>query len=142
MTNNRYERKRGNRGVVVQDNEISFSWTKLDNTQGQSIAEWEKLGILSVFCKRLQQIGQFSSAEALAKQYIKQYTKIGLPEKSNFKEPKHISPPSYWAVIHITTNSKEVVAGFIENNIFYIVFLDKEHDFWPTDIQDRGKNKR
>jgi len=143
MSNNRYERKRGNRDKVLpKDSEISFSWTKLDNTQGQSIIEWEKLGLLSVLCHRLQQIGQYSSSEALAKLYIKQYTKIGFPEKSKFKEPKHITPPNYWAVIHITTNSKEVVAGFIEDNIFYIVLLDKDHHFWPTVIQDRGKTKR
>jgi hypothetical protein len=40
MSNNRYERKRGNRDKVLpKDSEISFSWTKLDNTQGQSITE-------------------------------------------------------------------------------------------------------
>lgn len=143
MINNRYERKRGNRGIVpTQEREISFSWTKLDITQGQSIAKWEELSLLSVLCARLQFIGQYSPSEALAKQYIKQYTKIGFPEKSKFKEPKHITPPNYWAVIHITSNSKEVVAGFIENNIYYIVFLDKDHHFWATDIQNRGKNKR
>ena len=143
MANMRYERKQGNRGVVpVKPREISFSLTKLDVTQGQSLNLWETEGLLSVLCTRLQQIGQYTAQEALAKQLIKQYTKVGFPDKSAFNPPKHIPPPNYWAVIHITPKSKEVVAGFIDNDIFYIVFLDKEHKFWPTDIQDRGKNKR
>lgn len=47
-----------------------------------------------------------------------------------------------WAVIHIKPKSKEVVAGFLENDVFYIVFLDKEHNFWDTDLQDRNKNRK
>jgi hypothetical protein len=141
--NNRYERKQGSRDTSTQQPSISFSWTKLDNTQGQTIADWEKEEILSKLCKRLQQIGQYSPVEALQRQYIKQYTKLNsFPENSGFNEPKHIPPPQYWAVIHLTDNSKEVAAGYIEDNVFYIVFLDKEHKFWVTDIQNRGKNKR
>lgn len=137
-----YDRKRGHRNAIGKtQTSICFSWAKLDNTQGQNIDEWEKEELLSKLSKRLQQIGQFESTHALAQQLIKQYTKIGFPENSKFKEPNHVKP-SYWAVIHITQNSKEVVAGYIEENIFYIVFLDKEHHFWPTDIQSRGKNKR
>ena len=80
--------------------------------------------------------------QALAQQLIKQYTKVGFPENSEFIEPRHVTP-TYWAVIHITQNSKEVVVGYLdENNVFYVIFLDKEHKFWPTDIQSRGKNKR
>lgn len=137
-----YERIRGNREAVPQKEiTISFSWTKLDPTQGQTIDNWEKEGLLSKLCKRLQQIGQFSSKQVLAQQLIKQYTQVGFPENSKFREPKHVNPPM-WAVIHITPTSKEVVAGFIEDNIFFIVFLDKEHHFWPSNIQDRGKVRR
>lgn len=137
-----YDRKRGDRLAIGQKQiTISFSWSKLDTSQGQTIDQWEKDGLLSKLSKKLQQIGQFESSHALAQQLIKQYTKIGFPENSKFKEPIHITP-SVWAVIHLNQKSKEVVAGFIEDNVFYIVFLDQEHHFWPTDIQSRGKNKR
>lgn len=137
-----YNRERGKRKAVgPKEITISFSWSKLDPVQGQSIDQWEKDGLLSKLAKRLQQIGQYESSQALALQLIKQYTKVGFPEKSLFKEPKHLTP-MYWAVIHLTPTSKEVVAGFIEDNVFYIVFLDKEHHFWPTDIQNRGKNRK
>jgi hypothetical protein len=115
--------------------------TKLDPVQGQSLKEWEEVGLLATLLIRLQQIGQEEAQVCLNKQYIKQYTKIGFPENSGFKEPKHVSP-AHWAVIHITPNSKEVVAGYLEDDVFFIVFLDMDHQFWPTDIQSRGKNRR
>lgn len=139
----RYERKRGKRDAVgLKIRTITFSWVKLDINQGQSIDAWEKEGLLSVFCQMMRQIGQYNSTQVYANQMIKQYTKVGFPPDSEFEEPKHVSP-AYWAVIHIKPKSKEVVAGYIEDEIFYIVFLDKEHQFWPTkDIQNRGKTRR
>jgi len=142
MPKNRYDRKRGHKKAVGKPlNTISFSWAKLDPVQGQRIADWEQKQLLSKLCERLQQIGQFNYTEALSKQFIKQYTKVGFPENSKFLEPKHVSP-TYWAVIHIKPNSKEVAVGYLEDNVFQIVFLDENHEFWPTDIQNRGKVKR
>lgn len=141
-TKKSYTRKQGSRKAVGEKKrKISFSWEKLDAQQGQRIKEWEEEELLSQLCERMQQIGQYEAAEALHKQLIKQYTKVGFPSNSKFIEPKHVSPIN-WAVIHIKPKSKEVVAGYIDDDIFYIVFLDKEHHFWPTSIQDRGKNKR
>lgn len=139
----RYERKRGNRQAVgVKVRTITFSWIKLDVNQGQSIEEWEKEGLLSEFCHMMRQIGQYNSTQVFANQMIKQYTKVGFPPDSEFEEPKHVSP-TYWAVIHIKPKSKEVVVGYVQEEIFYIVFLDKEHKFWPTqDIQNRGKKRK
>lgn len=139
----RYERKRGNRQAVgAKVRTITFSWIKLDINQGQSIEEWEKEGLLSEFCHMMRQIGQYNSTQVFANQMIKQYTKVGFPPDSEFEEPKHVSP-TYWAVIHIKPKSKEVVVGYVEEEIFYIVFLDKDHKFWPTqDIQNRGKKRK
>jgi hypothetical protein len=136
-------RKRGHRSAVEpQKIIISFCFSKIDKTQGQTIEEWEQLGLLSTFIVKTQQISNMQYQQALAQQLIKQYTKVGFPENSEFIEPRHVTP-TYWAVIHITQNSKEVVVGYLdENNVFYVIFLDKEHKFWPTDIQNRGKNKR
>lgn len=123
-------------------NTISFSWVKLDVNQGQSVEDWENDGLLSFFCQMMRQIGQYNSSQVLSNKMIKQYTKVGFPPNSEFVEPKHVSPP-YWAVIHIKPKSKEVAVGYLEEDVFYIVFLDKEHKFWPTQgIQNRGKTKR
>ena len=140
MTN--FNRKQGKKKSIGEKKvTISFCFSKLDKTQGQTIEEWEKKGLLSKLIIRTQQIANYSYVEPLAKQLVKQYTQVGFPPNSEFKVPKHVTP-QYWAVIHITQNSREVVAGYIEEAVFFIVFLDELHKFWPTNIQDRGKNKR
>jgi hypothetical protein len=137
-----YLRKAGNRKAIGEKKRtISFSWEKLDASQGQTILDWEKDGLLSQFCTRMQQISQYEALAALANQLIKQYTQFGFPPDSKFLIPRHVTPV-YWAVIHITPKSKEVVAGYIDDDVFLIVFLDKHHHFWPTNIQNRGKNIR
>ena len=141
---NKFDRKRGHSEAIGDKNKksrISFSIQYLDNTQGQSLKEWEAEGLLADLMLKIQQISQHTVEESLRCQFIKQYTKVSFPPTSKFKEPKHVTPDN-WAVIHIKPESKEVVAGFLENDVFYIVFLDKEHDFWDTDLQDRNKNRK
>ena len=141
---NKFDRKRGHSEAIGDKNKkrrISFSIQYLDNTQGQSLKEWEAEGLLADLMLKIQQISQHTVEESLRCQFIKQYTKVSFPPTSKFKEPKHVTPDN-WAVIHIKPESKEVVAGFLENDVFYIVFLDKEHDFWDTNLQDRNKNKK
>ena len=90
---NRYDRKSGHRQSVGKRNRtISFSWEKLDKVQGQSLSDWEKEGLLSQLCTRMQQIGQFDATNALANQLIKQYTQVGFPPNSKFDIPKHVTP--------------------------------------------------
>ena len=141
---NKFDRKRGHSEAIGDKNKkrrISFSIQYLDNTQGQSLKEWEAEGLLADLMLKIQQISQHTVEESLRCQFIKQYTKVTFPPTSKFKEPKHVTPDN-WAVIHIKPKSKEVVAGFLENDVFYIVFLDKEHDFWDTDLQERNKNRK
>ena len=141
---NNFDRKRGHLEAIGNKNEnrrISFSFQYLDKNQGQTLEEWEAEGLLADLIIRTQQISQHTVEESLRLQYIKQYTKVAFPPTSKFKEPKHITPDN-WAVIHIKPKSKEVVAGFLENDVFYIVFLDKEHNFWDTNLQDRNKNRK
>lgn len=130
-----YIRQQGNREARGKKKRfLSFSFTKLITTQGQTIEEWETLGLLSILNLRFKFIGQFSVQEALQKVYIKQYTKVNFPLKSGFIQPNHISNVT-WAVMHLTNTSKEVVAGYVEDDIFYVVFLDKDHDFWPSTLK-------
>lgn len=110
---------------------ITFSFTKQIPTQGQTIEEWSNLGLLGDLLLRMKHVGQFTAQEALQKGHIKQYTKVDFPPDSEFTSPKHIFNVT-WAVMHINTTSIEVVAGYLEDDVFYIIFLDKDHKFWPT----------
>ena len=37
---------------------------------------------------------------------------------------------------------KECVIGHVIGQVFYLVFLDCDHKFWPTDLQERNKKKK
>ena len=105
---------------------VVFSLKDFDINQGQRFEEWEKEGILSNLLTRLQQISMFSIEEAIQRQIIKPYDTF--PPNSEFYHPKHIPEGVRWATIHI--KGKERIAGYVDENIFYIVFLDKDHKFW------------
>lgn len=53
------------------------------------------------------------------------------PPKSNFKHPKHVPEDVSWASLHLC--GRACLGGHIVENIFYVVFLDKDHEFWITE---------
>ena len=121
---------------------INFNLSKIIPDQGQTLDQWNEEDLLIKLNVRIKQIGSMSREEVLHQKIIKEYPgKVGFPLDSNFNKPTYLNPDR-WAVMHLTNNSKEVVAGFLKNDVFYVVFLDKEHDFWPTDLQNRGKTRR
>ena len=131
-----YLREQGKREARgIKQRKITFCLSKHIQNQGQSIEDWERSGLLGLLFNRLKFLGQYTALEARQNQYIKEYTKVDFPPKSGFKQPTHIVNIT-WAVMHITTNSKEVVVGYIEEDVFYIIFLDKEHEFWPNPLKN------
>jgi hypothetical protein len=127
-----YQRLQGNRDVNVGKKRfITFSLCHHIKGEGQTIEEWNKLGLHGKLLERIKHICQYPTHIVRQNQWVKEYTKVNFPEHSKFKVPHHVTGVT-WAVMHISKNSKEVVVGFIEDDVFYIVFLDKNHEFWPT----------
>jgi hypothetical protein len=114
---------------------ITFSFSKHIHTQGQTLENWDNEGLLIKLITQIKFVGQYTALQARQNNYVKEYTKVEFPPDSEFKEPKHITG-IVWAVMHITTNSKEVIAGYIEDDVFQIIFLDKEHKFWPSTLKN------
>lgn len=108
---------------------IVFSLKDFDINQGQSFVNWEKENILSNLLTRLREICAYTIEEALSKQIVKKYDNF--PIKSDFHHPKHIPEGVNWGAIRI--KGKERIIGYIEDNIFFVVFLDKDHRFWITE---------
>jgi hypothetical protein len=90
---------------------------------------------LSKLIIRIKHLNGLLTQDALKDPGVKQYTKVGFPPNSKFTPPIHVTVAT-WVVAHVTPKSKEVIVGYIEDDIFYIVFLDKEHDFWPTKLKN------
>ncbi len=109
---------------------IVFSFKDFDRNQGQNFEEWEHDQLLAMAINKLRETCQMTVGQAIAQQIIKPYTKVGFPPESGFYHPKHILPDIIWCSMHI--QGKECVIGYFEENIFHIVFLDKDHEFWIT----------
>jgi hypothetical protein len=109
---------------------IVLSLYYFDRNQGQSFKEWEDEQLLALALVKLMELCQYTRGQATAQQIVKPYTKVGFPPDSAFVHPKHVLPDVIWCSMHI--QGKECIIGFFEDNIFHIVFLDKEHEFWKT----------
>lgn len=131
-----YLREQGKRNAVSKkQRNVTFSFSKHIKSEGQTIEEWADLGLLKPLLLRIKNLGQHSTLTVRQNKWIKEYHKVEYPPDSEFTEPKHVTNVT-WAVMHITETSKEVVVGFIEDDVFFIVFLDKDHKFWPSKLKN------
>lgn len=109
---------------------LVFGLAMRDNNQGQNYEEWEEYKLLSKTLSRMQGLCSMTANEAKQQQIIKEYG-TEIPDGSAFERPKHIPEDIVWASIRI--QGKERVIGYLEENyIFQVVFLDQEHDFYPS----------
>lgn len=114
----------------IREPKIVFSLSKLDGNQGQTFDDWEKNGLLSQAMNRIRNLCDLTVSEAKRMEVVTCYNKVPFPTKSNFKHPRHIPNDITWCSFHI--KGKECLIGYFEENIFNIVFLDKNHEFWIT----------
>ncbi len=127
----RTEKTREEKRVDGERYPLLFSFKDWDQNQcppGQTWAEWEKEGLLTSLMDKLVQLSQKDRVEASQQQCIKVYGQF--PPRSDFKVPQFIEGEVEWAVIEDVGGQKHRVAGYMIDNVFYVVFLDKEHKFW------------
>ena len=110
---------------------ILYSFKDFDKNQGQSYTDWEVEELLSAMVEKFGHLCEMTLLEAKRQNLITEYG--AFPPKSDFKHPKHIVEDVNWAVIKNVKGQKGRVAGHIMGNIFYIVFLDKDHRFYITE---------
>jgi hypothetical protein len=108
--------------------EMLFSFRDFDHTQGQTFAQWGDAKLLRILLDKLKEYSRKTIPEAEQASF----TIYGVfPPHSHFTAPRHIIPDAIWAAMHI--QGKECIAGHIIDNVFYVVFLDREHHFWPSE---------
>jgi len=129
LENNREERK-----TLESKELLTFSFKDLDETQPkdkpQSIASWAQAGLLTPFLEKLRALSKLTRNEAENQKLIKIYGDFPESKVTKFFYPKHVKENITWGVVKNIGGQKGVVAGYIVENTFYIVFLDKEHQFW------------
>ena len=109
---------------------IVLSFKDFDINQGQSFAEWQAQELLALALDKLRALCEYTVPQAMSKGLLKIYTKVPFPPESGFVHPKHIPQDIDWSSMHI--GNKPCVIGYFEDNIFHIVFLDKDHEFCKT----------
>ena len=109
---------------------IVLSFKNFDINQGQSFTDWQTDELLALAIDKLRALCEYTIAQATNNGLLKIYTKVPFPPESAFVHPKHIPQDIDWSSMHI--GNKPCVIGYFEDNIFHIVFLDKDHEFWIT----------
>lgn len=109
---------------------IVISLKDFDRNQGQSFGDWQEEELLALALEKLREVCQYTVGQAVQQQVIKVYTKVPFPPESGFCHPKHVSNDVDWASMHV--QGKPCIIGYFEDNIFHVVFLDKDHEFWIT----------
>ena len=114
-----------------QDSHFLLSLRHLDRRQGQTFSEWEELNILAKAMEALQGYSSRGLIEGVDGDKFTIYGNFPPVEKTDFYHPKHIPPDARWARIHV--NGLICLVGHVENNIFNVVFLDKDHRYWKSE---------
>lgn len=133
------ERKRNTREEkkVKEDlPKIVFSFKDFDIRQippGQLYSNWEKEELLAYMFEKFGEICKYNINEAQQLGLLKIYGQF--PHMSKFKHPKYIAEDVVWAVIMKIKGQRARVAGHLINNVFYVVFLDKEHKFFLSELK-------
>ena len=112
---------------------VIFSFKEIDSSQHlkETFECWAKENLLLKLLNRIKDISQMTMNEATNNQVIKNYGSFPPSSKTEYMPPKSLSEELQWASLHI--QGKEVIAGRIVENTFYIVFLDREHKFWISE---------
>lgn len=135
------ERKRNTREErrVKEDlPKIVFSFKDFDRRQippGQTYDEWEDRKLLAYLIEKFGEICKYNIIEAQQQNMIKIYG--GFPANSSFEYPNTVIQDENitWAVIMKVKGQKPRVVGHIIENVFYVVFLDAEHLFFPSQLK-------
>jgi len=114
---------------------LTFSFKDLDESQPknspQSIKSWEQEKLLKALVEKIRDLSKLTRDEAEKQQLIKVYGDF--PLKTDFFHPSHVNEHVAWGVMKKIGGQKGTIAGYLVENTFYVVFLDKEHKFWISE---------
>ena len=112
---------------------LSFNFKDFDFNQcppGQTLETWQKDKMLDKLMTKFIDVSSCTRPEAEQKGLLKVYGDF--PANSQFKTPRHIKGEVEWGTIRRIGGQKPRLAGYIIGSVFYPVFLDKDHLFYPS----------
>ena len=130
IANVRTERK-----VKDDQPKLSFNFKDFDFNQcppGQTLENWQTDKLLDKLIVKFIDVCACTRIEAVQNGLLKVYGDF--PENSQFKVPRHIEGDVDWGTIQRIGGQKPRLAGYIIDSVFYPVFLDKDHVFYPGSV--------
>ena len=114
------------------DKFVSFSFKDLNSNQHlkEDFNDWDSEKLLVKLLTKIKEILNQKMSEA-TKQTITIYGAFPPSNKTKYQVPSYLNEQIQWGTIHM--QGKEVIAGYMIENIFSVVFLDKEHKFWISE---------
>lgn len=116
----------------IEEKHLVFSFKYLDETQGSTINEWEKLELWGTTIDKIRNYCKMTRIAACQGQGNSMTVYGDFPhlKRTDFTHPPSIPEDAKWASVHIM--GKRVLAGHIYDNLFFVVFLDANHNFYKT----------
>lgn len=111
---------------------ISFRYFVDSDDVGQSIKTWAADGSLEDLLCKLTYLTKNGITKVLSDGMFTNYTRFPDSSVNDFRCPSNLTKDEDWGVIKNIGGQKRRVAGFLRDNIFYVVFLDRDHRFWKT----------
>ena len=128
LVDNRTERPTGEDLPKVCINFKDFDFTQCP--PGQNFNSWQSENLLECLCTKFISLCELNIVEATQQGVIKIYGNF--PKNSEFHLPRHIQEEVKWGTLQRIGGQKPRVAGYVIDNVFYPVFLDKDHKFCPS----------
>lgn len=134
-----FQRQQGGRarqGSKFENEGVLVSFKFLDKRQSDSYKLWVDKGYAAALLERIELINKSPLYLVLEKEYIIKYSRSdfnvqNMRSDSVWDFPRIVpNPDVLWCKIRLGSLLR--VIGYFEKEVFYIVFLDSNHRFWPT----------
>lgn len=111
---------------------FSFEYFINQDSVGQSLETWSDSKLLVCMLQKMVHISSQTPAQAMQDQTLTIYDDFPIKSVNDFTCPQHLSDEKNWGVLRNIGKQKVRIAGFLKGNIFYVVYLDKDHKFWKS----------
>ena len=118
------------------DNFISFSFRYFQDTDmppAQSLENWDQNNMLYDMLNSLKHMSQNNITELqLRDKKLTLYQSFPQASVNDFSLPANLSDAENWGCLRNIGGQKARIAGFLRDNVFYVVYLDKDHKFYKS----------
>ncbi|MDY5436768.1 hypothetical protein [Peptostreptococcus porci] len=119
----------------VADNYISFSFRYFEDSDippASSLQTWDSDDTLLDILRALVHLSKCDITQLQSSKRITLYGKFPPKSLNDFPPPTGLSKDENWGTLRNIGGQRARIAGFLKDNIFYIVYLDKEHKFYKS----------